>query len=136
MRTAAPSPWPLLLSRLRLAAKAVITAAELRTEGLDGETLLLAGVIKRCGASRWRPPGCEHHCLPNLDLEARSGEGLVGVVCPHEPGCWPACQWIARPDMAEFSCSAEQVFAAIRELNDLAPLDHGLGDTVVPVGQL
>jgi hypothetical protein len=97
---------------------------------------LLAGVIKRRGASRWRPPGCEHHCLPNLDLETRSGEGLVGVACPHEPGCWPGWQWTARPDMAEFSCSAEQVFAAIRELNDLAPLDHGLGDTIVPVGQL
>lgn len=136
MKAAAPSPWPLLLSRLRLARKAVVTAAELRTEGLDGETLLLAGVIERRGASRWRPPGCERHCLPNLDLETRAGEGLVGVACPHEPGCWPAWQWIARPEMAEFSCSAEQVFAALRERNDLAPLDHGLGDTIVPVGQL
>ena len=136
MRTAAPSPWPLLLSRLRLAAKAVITAAELRTEGLDGETLLLAGVIERRRASQWRPPGCEHHCLPNLDRETRSGEGLVGVACPHEPGCWPGWQWIARPDMAEFSCSAEQVFAAMRELNDLAPLQERLGETIVPVGLL
>jgi hypothetical protein len=136
MKAAAPSPWPLLLSRLRLAAKAVITATELRTEGLDGETLLLAGVIERRRASQWRPPGCERHCMPNLDLDARTEEGLVGVACPHEPACWPGWQWVAPPDMAEFSCSAEKVFAALRELNGLAPLQARLGETIVPVGIL
>jgi hypothetical protein len=74
--------------------------------------------------------------LPNLDRDTRSEEGLVGVACPHDPPCWPGWQWIARPDMAEFSCSADKVFAALRELNDLAPLDHGLGETIVPVGLL
>jgi hypothetical protein len=74
--------------------------------------------------------------VPNLDLDIRSEEGLVGVACPYEPACWPGWRWIARPDMAEFSCSAGKVFAALRERNDLAPLDHGLGDTIVPVGQL
>ena len=74
MKAAAPSPWPLLLSKLRLAAKVVITDADLSSAGLNAETLLRAGVIERRRGSRWRPPGCERHCLPNLDLaEVQSG---------------------------------------------------------------
>jgi hypothetical protein len=93
-------------------------------------------VIERRRGSRWRPPDCERYCLPNLDLDTRSEEGLVGAACPLDPPCWPGWQWIARPDMAQFSCSADKVFAALHELNDLAPLDVELGETIVPVGQL
>ena len=95
-----------------------------------------AGVIERRRASRWRPPGCEHHCLPNLDLETRSEEGLVGVACPHEPGCWPGWQWIARPDMAEFSCSAEQGLCRYARAERSRATQARLGETIVPVGLL
>jgi hypothetical protein len=80
MKAAAPSPWPLLLSKLRQAARAVVTTEDLGAAGLDAETLLRAGVLERRRGSRWRPPGCNRHCVPNLDLDIRSEEGLVGVV--------------------------------------------------------
>lgn len=136
MKAAAPSPWPLLMSKLRQAARAAVTTEDLSAAGLDAEALLRAGVIERRRGSRWRPPGCERHCVPNLDLDTRADEGLVGVACPHDPACWPGWQWVARPDMAEFSCSAETVFAAMRELNDLAPLQARLGEAIMPVGQM
>jgi hypothetical protein len=77
------------LSKLRRAAKTVVTAEDLSAARLDAETLLRAGVIERRRGSRWRPPGCERHCVPNLDLDTRSEEGLVGaafaagrIACP------------------------------------------------------
>lgn len=136
MKAAAPSPWPLLMSKLRQAARAVVTTEDLSAAGLDAETLLRAGMIERRRGSRWRPPGCERHCVPNLDLDTSAEEGLVGVACPYDPACWPGWQWVARPDMAEFSCLSETVFAALRDSNDLAPLNERLDDTIVPVGQM
>jgi hypothetical protein len=136
MKAAAPSPWPILMSKLRQAARAVVTSDDLSAAGLDSETLLRAGVIERRCGSRWHPPGCERPCMPSLDSETRSEEGLVGVACPYDPACWPGWQWVARPDMAEFCCPAEKVFAALRGPNDLQPLDGEFGGTIVPVGQL
>lgn len=136
MQAAATSPWPFLLSRLRRAAETVVTAAELGATGLEPAALLRSGVIQRRPASRWRPAGCEGHCQPNLDLETRAHEGLIGVACPHDPACWPGWQWVARPEMAAYTCRAADVFAAVRDINGLAPLAEGLGEPIVPVGRL
>lgn len=136
MRAETPSPWPLLLSRLRRGRKAVVTHAEFVAAGLDPEALFRARVIERANGVRWRAPGCERHCQPNLDLESRTGSGVVGVACPHDPPCWEGWSWMPRVDMDEYVCSAERVFAALREPNDLAPLDAEVGSPFVPVGLL
>ena len=94
MKAAAPSPWPLLLSRLRLARRAVFTRAELDEAGLDAEDLLRLRIIERMDGAQWRPPDCEQVCMPNLDLESRRCDGFVGVACPDEPACWPGWQWL------------------------------------------
>jgi hypothetical protein len=97
---------------------------------------LLSGVIRRRPARRWRPPGCEGHCQPNLDLETRAHEGLIGVACPHDPACWPGWQWVARPEMAAYICRAADVFAAVRNINGLVPLTGEVGQPIVAVGRL
>jgi hypothetical protein len=38
--------------------------------------------------------------------------------------------------MAAYTCRAADVFAAVRDINGLAPLAEGLGETIVPVGRL
>lgn len=136
MRAGAPSPWPLLLSKLRRARRAVVTGAELVAAGLEPEALLRAGVIDRADGARWRAPGCERHCRPILDLESRSTDGVVGVGCPHDPPCWEGWRWVPRGDMDEYACSAARVFAALRVENDLAPLDAEVSPPFVPVGML
>lgn len=136
MKAAAPSPWPLLLSRLQLASRAVITRGELDEAGLDAEGLLRSRIIERLDGAQWRPPGCEQVCLPNLDLESRRDEGFVGVACPSEPACWPGWQWLPVTALENYCCSAERVFAALRDRNGLEPLDVALEPTIIPVGIL
>ncbi len=136
MKAAAPSPWPLLLSRLRLAHSAVVTRDELEAAGLDAEDLLRSRVIERMDGARWRPPDCEQLCVPNLDLESRRGEDLVGVACPNEPACWPGWQWLPAKALDDYRCRAERVFAALRERNGLEPIEAALEPAIVPVGIL
>jgi len=136
MKPAAPSPWPLLLSRLQLAHSAVVARGELEAAGLDAEGLLRARIIERMDAARWCPPDCEQICIPNLDLESRSGDGLVGVACPNDPACWPGWQWVPRSALETYRCPAERIFAALRDVNGLAPLDVVLDPSIVPVGVL
>ena len=136
MRAEALLPWPFLLSRLRLARKTVVTHEEIIAAGLNPEALLLAHVIERQGSAHWRPPGCEHGCHPNLDIESRHDENLVGVACPHAQPCWPGWQWFTSETLEVFTCSAERVFMALRERNELQPLDIELSETIIPVGLL
>ena len=136
MRAETPSPWPFLLSRLRSARRAVVTRDEIVAAGLDPEALLRTHLIERQGGARWRPPGCEWGCHPNLDIESRQDESLVGVACPHEPPCWPGWQWVASDAMEVFTCPAERVFVALRETNGLQPIDAELDGTAVSVGLL
>ena len=136
MRVGVPSPWPLLLSKLREARRAVVAREDLVAAGLDPEALFQARVIERFDGARWRAPGCERHCQPTLDLETRSIEGVVGVGCPHDPPCWEGWQWVRRESMEVYVCSAEHVFAALRESNDLLPLDVEINPPFVPVGTL
>lgn len=136
MKPAALSPWPLLLARLQLANSAVVTRGELEAAGLDAEGLLCARIIERMDAARWRPPDCEQMCVPNLDLESRRDDGLVGIACPNDPACWPGWQWVSRTVLETYRCPAERVFAALRERNGLAPLDVVLDPSIVPVGVL
>ncbi len=136
MKPAAPSPWPLLLSRLQLAHSAVVARGELEAAGLDAEGLLRARIIERMDAARWCPPDCEQICIPNLDLASRSGDGLVGVACPNDPACWPGWQWVPRSALETYRCPAERIFAALRDVNGLAPLDVVLDPSIVPVGVL
>ena len=136
MKPAAPSPWPLLLSRLQLEHSAVVARGELEAAGLDAEGLQRARIIERMDAARWCPPDCEQICIPNLDLESRSGDGLVGVACPNDPACWPGWQWVPRSALETYRCPAERVFAALRGRNGLAPLDAPLDPTIIPVGIL
>lgn len=136
MRTEAPSPWPLLLSKLRQANTSTVTSAELKTFGLDPQALLDTHLIERLGGGAWRAPGCEHNCTPALDFETRVAEGLIGVACPYEPACWPGVKWHPVSSVELFSCSAEKIFRALHVSNGLVPLDVPLGDGVVPVGIL
>jgi hypothetical protein len=136
MRAEAPSPWPFLLSRLRSARKAVVCRDEIVAAGLDPEGLLRAHLIERQGGARWRPPGCERDCFPNLDIESRYDENLVGIACPHDPPCWPGWQWIAFDVLEVFTCPAERVFRALQETNGLQPIDAELDGITVPVGIL
>jgi hypothetical protein len=131
-----PSPWPLLLSKLRQAHRAVVTHAELQAAGLDPAALLGAHLIERVGGDRWTPPGCEHCCTPSLDFETRREERLVGVACPYEPSCWPGVRWYPSSVVEIFACSAGRVFEALRGLNGLSPLSTSLSPGVVPVGVL
>jgi hypothetical protein len=121
---------------LRLARDAVVTRDELDAADLDAEDLLRARIIERMDGARWRPPDCEQVCTPNLDLESRRRDGLVGVACPNEPACWPGWQWVPAKALEDYRCPAARVFAALRERNGLEPLDAGLEPAIVPVGIL
>ena len=130
----ARSPWPLLLSRLRLGSRVAVSRAELEQAGLDADHLLDLQVLERAAGRPWRPPECEHLCEPNLDWQTRRAEGLVGVACPHEPACWPGFRWFPTPEVEVFSCRADRVFSGLRERNGLEPLDLPPGTPAVPVG--
>ncbi len=137
MRAEAPSPWSLLLAKLKQAYKATVTHAELKAAGLDPKVLLEAQLIERLGNERgWSAPDCEHGCTPALDFDARREEGLVGVACPYEPACWPGLRWYPVGMVEMFACSAEKVFPGLRATNALAPLEMAPIRSVVPVGLL
>ena len=136
MRLGAPSPWPFLLSKLRQAHRATVTHAELAAAGLDPVDLLRARVIERVGDGRWCVPDCQHDCYPALDFDERRDEGLVGVACPEDPACWPGWRWHPLSIVELFCAPAANVFAGLRETNDLEPLAAELSSDVIPVGVL
>jgi hypothetical protein len=136
MKAVAPSPWPLLLSRLRLSRRAVITRAEFDEAGLDAERLLADRIIDRLDGGYWQPPDCEQACMPNLDFESQRDAAVVGVACPYEPACWPGWQWLPRTALENYCCPADRVFSSLRYQNGLEPLEVYLESTIVPVGIL
>jgi hypothetical protein len=130
-----PSPWPFLLNRLGVARRVAITHAEFVGAGLDSASLLAQGVIERQAGGHWRAPGCEHVCQPNLDIETRYGEELIGVACPYDPPCWPGWQWVRSTALDVFVCSAKAVFEVLRPVNGLLPLEMPNIITIEPVGR-
>ena len=136
MNAETTSPWPLLLSKLKHASRAVVSRTELAAAGLDVDVLLQRHIIQRLDGDRWSVPGCEHDCQPNLDFDTRRDEGLVGIACPRSPACWPGWQWHPAHITEMFSCTAQDIFRALHPLNGLAPLEVPLPDPVVPVGVL
>jgi len=131
----ARSPWPFLLSQLRLSDRPGFGRADLDAAGLDPAELLCLGLIERegDGGTGWRPPGCQNGCLPNLDFETRRSEGLVGVGCPEEPPCWLHLEWHPEREFERYSCSAARIFGVLREANGLEPLPVPPQAGVVPV---
>ncbi len=137
MRTRAPSPWPLLLAALRRSNRPRLDRAEIEAAGIDPEALLGAGLIERAAATAtWRPPSCEHGCLPNFDFDTRRAEGLVGVACPEDPACWPGLEWYPAAELECFTCSASRVLGILGAENGLDPLDAVQVAPAVAVGTL
>jgi len=134
MRAGAPSPWPFLLSKLQQAYRATVTHSELAAAGLDAGDLLRARVIERVGDGRWCAPDCQHDCHPALDFETRRDDGLVGVACPEDPACWPGWRWHPINIVEVFCCPATNIFASLRNTNDLEILEADLSSTVISVG--
>lgn len=81
-------------------------------------------------------PGLRAGLHAEFDLGSRRDARLVGVACPNEPACWPGWQWVPAGALENFSCSAERVFAALRNRNDLEPLEAAAEPAIVPVGIL
>lgn len=136
MPARAPSPFPLLLSRLRRTRSAAFSHAEIVNAGLDPNALLGAGLIKRAPAADWSPPECEHCCRPGIDLESRAAEGFVGVTCPYEPPCWPGVEWFKVDDITLYTASLSDLLRAVATANGLTPLDAKVEAPFVSVGFL
>ena len=110
--------------------------AEVLAARADPDLLVRERLAEYGGRDSYRPPVCEHGCLPNLDHETRAEAGLVGVACPHEEACWPGWRWVPRDEVLSLRCSSAGVFAALRDENALAPLELPTGSPVTPVGRL
>lgn len=136
MKAAAPSPWPLLISTLASGRSGTLTRKELADLGLDADTLLKMKVARRVPVERWQVPGCEHECLPDMDLVTRREEGLVGIACPDQPGCWEGREWHPRDRLEPLSLSPHQLLAAVAKCNRLSPLQLTADRRIVPVGTL
>ncbi len=112
-----------------------ITAEDLRAEQLDPSVLLAEGFIRRLpGLGGWRPPGCEHGCLPTLDFEERQAEGLVGIICPRDEPCWPGFEWFPVELLEAFACNKTRLFEELARQNKLGPINAPLGSGVIGVG--
>ncbi|QRK08534.1 hypothetical protein JQX13_53050 [Archangium violaceum] len=94
------------------------------------------GVLEYGKADGYEPPGCEHGCTPNLDVETRISDGLVGVACPNAPYCWPGWMWVPEHEVNSLRCRASLVFAALRKLNGLVELTQPVPAPFVAVGLL
>jgi len=136
MKVAAASPWPRLLTTLASGRSGNLSRAALADLGLDADELLRMKVARRVPVERWRIPGCEDECLPNFDHHSRRAEGLVGVACPQEPGCWEGCDWHRRDQLELFNLSAMRILSVMAEQNRLRPLQLNTARNIVPVGVL
>lgn len=131
-----PEPWPLLLSKLRRADSVTVSYAEVRAAQLEPELLVREGLAEYGHPDWYEPPWCECGCLPNLDLESRAAEGLVGVACVSDAACWSGWRWTPQAEVLSVHWSAERVFGALRAHNGLLPLELPPGAPAIAVGRL
>lgn len=126
-----------LLGRLRDSPRPWVSRADVESWGLDPETLVTGGLLQRLPAERgWTPPECEHSCTLGFDFESRQAEGLVGVMCPSVPACWPGWAWHPAAELERFRFDPRDVFEAVRERNWLDELRAEVRGPLVPVGTL
>ena len=128
-------PWTLLLSHLRRSDSSRLSYAEVRAAFGEPQLLVRDGILAP-GRDDYEPPDCEHRCLPNLDYDTRSAEGLVGVACPEEPACWPGWRWVPLEEVESLRCRGKDVLRALGAANGLGPLDVRLPTPFAPVGLL
>lgn len=115
----------------------VFNVSELDAHGIDKQPLLRSQVLRRASASHWQVPDCECGCVPFYDYDSRRAEGLVGVACPTERNCLDGWMWVPSEQLEYYTYSAEALFAALRERNDLEPLRLPFDDgRIAPVGVL